>query len=132
MWALQHSKFCKLTFLYTKYAVLVARSKISYRENCRPQNHQHCAGNNFEHQTCPLQILRPFESITHGREIMVFSLSAHVICCSQTTSLGMYHLHLFYKGNLCQWPCQGQGCCFWLPACTFQPCLQGLAQPELK
>lgn len=90
----------KTTFLYTKHeGLVVAQSKISSRKYCRPQNHQSCAWDNFEHQTYPLQSLRLFKSISQGREITFCSPSAHLICSSRRTSLGMYHLHLFYRGK---------------------------------
>lgn len=90
----------KFTFLSRKHDGLVSQSKIPSKEACSPPNHQNCAGNNFEHQTYHLQSIRPFfKSINQGREITFCSPSAHLICSSRRTSLGMHHLHLFYRGN---------------------------------
>jgi len=91
--------FAKITFLYTKHDGSVAQSKMSSREDCRPQKHQSCAGDNFELQTYPLQCLRPLKSVTQGREIMFCSPLAYLMCSSWRPSLEMHHLHLYYRGN---------------------------------
>lgn len=127
--------FAKITFLYTKHNGLVAQSKISSEEDCRPQNNQSCAGANFEHQTFTVRSFKPFKSTTQGKEIMFCSPSAYFTCSSH--SLGalarMHHLCLFYRAtksyaDLCG---LARGRIFF-QFDTFQPGLQGLAQEQLE